>query len=318
MSRAASPADVVAAASQIAVEGERSIPVFPVVFSNTSKPPFDRSALQTRLFGAGADTMTAFYKENSFNRLTVNGTVAEWHKLPSIDTFYEGADFIHQGKPVKCNGTCEGAKLGDMMKHVLDGADGTVDFRQFDNDGPDGKPNSGDDDGFVDFVAFVQPNVGGECGSDNRHIWSHRWSLSGWNAPPYDHEVRKERRRHDQGGRLRHHALEACDGTTMIQIGVFAHEFGHAFGLPDLYDTDDANGVSEGAGNWCLMASGSWGGDGQPAAPGPYVGVGEIVPRLGAAATRQQADGRSDVVSAAGRAGRQDGGDQSTDLRDAV
>ena len=48
----------------------------------------------------------------------------------------------------------------------------------------------------------------------------------------------------------------------MIQIGVFAHEFGHAFGLPDLYDTDDDNGDSEGIGNWGLMAGGSWGGDG--------------------------------------------------------
>jgi hypothetical protein len=34
-------------------------------------------------------------------------------------------------------------------------------------------------------------------------------------------------------------------------------------GLPDLYDTDDAtNGYSEGVGNWCLMAGGSWGGNG--------------------------------------------------------
>jgi hypothetical protein len=54
----------------------------------------------------------------------------------------------------------------------------------------------------------------------------------------------------------------ACDGTTMIQIGVFAHEFGHAFGLPDLYDTDNDNGTSEGVGGWDLMGAGSWGGDG--------------------------------------------------------
>jgi hypothetical protein len=40
-------------------------------------------------------------------------------------------------------------------------------------------------------------------------------------------------------------------------------------GLPDLYDTDGSNnGSSEGIGNWCLMASGSWGGDGSsPARP---------------------------------------------------
>ena len=44
-------------------------------------------------------------------------------------------------------------------------------------------------------------------------------------------------------------------GTSISTIGVFAHEFGHALGLPDLYDTDY---TSEGVGNWSLMAGGSW------------------------------------------------------------
>ncbi len=43
-----------------------------------------------------------------------------------------------------------------------------------------------------------------------------------------------------------------------MTCGVFAHEMGHAaFGLPDLYDTDNS---SEGLGNWSLMAGGSWNG----------------------------------------------------------
>ncbi len=46
----------------------------------------------------------------------------------------------------------------------------------------------------------------------------------------------------------------------MINIGVFAHELGHAFSLPDFYDTDgtDSGGDNEGLGHWCLMSSGSW------------------------------------------------------------
>jgi hypothetical protein len=49
------------------------------------------------------------------------------------------------------------------------------------------------------------------------------------------------------------------------EIGVFAHELGHAFGLPDLYDTD---GGHSGAGSWDLMASGAWGCSGAtPAQP---------------------------------------------------
>jgi immune inhibitor A len=43
----------------------------------------------------------------------------------------------------------------------------------------------------------------------------------------------------------------------MIEIGVFCHEYGHTFGLPDLYDLD---GSSNGVGGWCLMGSGSYGG----------------------------------------------------------
>ena len=264
MSTLPSPADVIAAADEIAVGGTRSVPVFAVTFRSTPKPPYDRSALQNRLFGSGAETMTAFYKENSFGRLTVNGTVHEWHKLPQNDTFYEGADFKSQGQLETCNGTCDTAKLGDLIKHVLDAADATVDFTQFDNDGPDNKPNSGDDDGFVDFVAFVHPELGGECsGAQNRNIWSHRWAYSGWKNAPY----RTADNAHS-GSKIQVEDYVImpglnCDGSSMIDIGVFAHEFGHAFGLPDLYDTVSTNGVSQGIGNWCLMASGSWGGDGQ-------------------------------------------------------
>jgi hypothetical protein len=47
---------------------------------------------------------------------------------------------------------------------------------------------------------------------------------------------------------------------SIISKGVFCHEFGHVIGLPDLYDTDYS---SQGIGDYCLMAGGSWGGNGQ-------------------------------------------------------
>jgi hypothetical protein len=40
-------------------------------------------------------------------------------------------------------------------------------------------------------------------------------------------------------------------------VGVFCHEYGHALGLPDLYDTD---ATSMGLGAWSVMAGGSWNG----------------------------------------------------------
>ena len=264
MSRFPAAAEVEAAVSAIAIAGERAIPVLPVKFRNTQLVPFQRNALQDRLFGTGAGTMTSFYKENSYGLLSVSGTVRDWETLPSDDTFYEGPDFTFQGRQATCNGICQGAKLGDLIQQALTSADGTTDFSQFDNDGPDGRPNSGDDDGFVDFVAFVQPETGGECGgANNRNIWSHRWNYATWKGTEFQTNDNAA-----GGGKIKIDDYVImpgldCDGQTMIQIGVFAHEFGHAFGLPDLYDTDPANGVSQGLGLWCLMASGSWGGDGR-------------------------------------------------------
>jgi immune inhibitor A len=56
------------------------------------------------------------------------------------------------------------------------------------------------------------------------------------------------------------------------RIGVCCHELGHLlFGWIDHYDTDYS---SQGLGNWCLMAGGSWNGDGDiPAHPSAWCKV---------------------------------------------
>ncbi len=240
-------------AAPTAVSGTRRIPVLPFQFSDTTGEPFAVANLQKELFDGPwpTGTMTEYYREISYGRFTVNGTVMPWKKISHPGTFYAG----------NCNGLCGTAKVPAMLKEALD-ANGSLDWAQFDNDGPDGVPNSGDDDGYVDFVAFVQPQIGGECGQ-NPNIWSHRSNLADWGATEYTTKSAKS-----GGGfiKINDYVIMpslACNGTTMIQIGVFCHEFGHAFGLPDLYDTDTDNGESEGVGNWCLMAAGSWGGDGK-------------------------------------------------------
>jgi hypothetical protein len=51
----------------------------------------------------------------------------------------------------------------------------------------------------------------------------------------------------------------ACDASALMPIGTVAHETGHAFGLPDLYDTDlNSTEVTQGIGEWGLMGSGNY------------------------------------------------------------
>jgi M6 family metalloprotease-like protein len=193
-------------------------------------------------------TLADFYTEVSYGNIALTGTVFGWYQVSQNDTYYEG--------PSGCNGfpSC-GGQVGQYLTETLTLADSTVDFGLYDNDGPDNIPNSGDDDGYVDFVAFVHPEVGAECGSMAINFWSHRWTLSSAAGSAFTTGDARS-----GGGfiQINDYVLQSiynCDGTTLNDIGVFAHEFGHAFGLPDLYDRSF---ISNGIGNWGLMGTGCW------------------------------------------------------------
>ena len=245
--RAALADGALARGAQTAVTGTYSVPVFTVAFADTDSLPWNPTDLEERLFDGQGASLTDFYDEISGGRVSVGGQVRGWTQLAEDESYYAGTS----------NGLSTGdAKIGELIAETIAAHDATVDFGQFDNDGPDGIPNSGDDDGRVDFVAFVHPAIGGECGGDNPHIWSHRWRYPGWtgstlqtNDPSADGEWIVIDDYVMQPGL-------ACNGVDMIQIGVFCHEFGHAFGLPDLYDVN--GGGANGVGHWCLMASGNW------------------------------------------------------------
>jgi M6 family metalloprotease-like protein len=234
-----------------AVGGTFHIPVFMVKFANTPADPYPTQDLEQELFGGGASprTLTDFYTEISGGRVHAVGQVYGWHQLPQNDTWYEGSSY---------GSNPSNAHVGDLIRHTLDAYDAQVDFGQYDNDGPDGIPNSGDDDGYVDFVAFVHPEQGGECGGSG-NIWSHRWVYRAWNASggaPYQTQDAAANGGYILIDDYTIQPAYSCVGTSQrIEIGVFCHEFGHAFGLPDLYDI---NGGSSGLGHWCLMASGNW------------------------------------------------------------
>jgi M6 family metalloprotease-like protein len=241
-----------------ALHGHFAVPVVMGLYSNIAQAPITSTQLQTELFNGPwpTGTLRGFYKEVSFNLFDVDGTVFDWVALAHPEDYYTGG--IYQGL------STDVSKTGDMIKEIVDALDPTVNFGQFDNDGPDGIPNSGDDDGYVDVLLVIHPTWGAEC-DNTLHMWSHSFAYSGWPVSgglPYSTNDPAA-----NGGTIKidDYILApalSCDKTSINEIGVVCHEFGHVLGLPDLYDYD---GDSAGIGYWGLMGAGNWNSPESPA-----------------------------------------------------
>ena len=246
------------------VQGDFTIPVVLGLFSNSSpRPLFLRPTIQDSYFGSAPLTISDYYDEVSGGQVSLGADVLDWVQVSRPDTAYtvdeSGIPFPHPA--------LGGGGAGNFVVDALNLQVG-VDWGRQDNDGADGVPNSGDDDGYVDVLAVIHPTRGGECGGYGRadRIWSHRWSLSSAVGAPF---VTGTPVFGGGGGTIliddyTIQPVIACLGGGLNPIGVFAHELGHAFGLPDLYDTCDDSTCPEdafqhnGVGVWDLMSSGSW------------------------------------------------------------
>jgi immune inhibitor A len=165
-----------------------------------------------------------YYTEVTNGQIDLQGDVVGPFTLPqTLAAYAHGASGTGDALP----------NARTMARDAVNAANPTVNFGPYDNDG----------NGFVDAFIVIHAGAGAEETGNAGDIWSHKWVLD--------------------GGAI------TTDGTKIYgyltvpedcKIGVCAHELGHLlFGFPDLYDTDQS---SEGIGNFCLMAAGSWGGGG--------------------------------------------------------
>ena len=161
-------------------------------------------------------------------------------------------------------------RFGQFNLEILEQVDLDVDLGRFDNDGADGVPNSGDDDGYVDVVFinlltvpenfFVSRATGfASLGLEADFISDDPAAAGGW--------IRIPSRFTGFGGTTQRGHVFSVTAATMC------HEFGHILGLPDLFDQTsiyagtelDPAEDSAGIGKWGLMGLGTlgWGeGDG--------------------------------------------------------
>jgi len=247
-----------------ALTGNYRLPVVPIRYSNTDTTTlFAVADYQERLFSETPSgvpySVKTYYEQLSNGNVTISGTVFPWVAADSADVYYEdNCNGIGVDNPCPHGYTRLGALLLGALAKVSNGPDSLTVWAQFDNDGPDGIPNSGDDDGYVDFVTFLQPEVDGACGTAN--IWAHRWYIPGVNnGSPYVTRTNRA-----GGGKIQisDYIIQsavggnsACTAGQLMPIGTMAHETGHAFALPDLYDTE---GTTNGIGEYGLMGSGNY------------------------------------------------------------
>ena len=170
-----------------------------------------------------------YYREVSYGKLTVDSIVTPWVRLPQNEAYYGAATT-----------SSKDANRPQLAADAVAAAEAAgFNFAQGDSDG----------DGWVDGLTIIHSGHGEELsGNPSDCIWSHKGSMS--TIVTVD------------GVKMKQYHTEpalrgAISSTSIIRIGVIAHEMGHFFGLPDLYDySSQTNGL----GNWCLMAGGSWNG----------------------------------------------------------
>ncbi len=194
---------------------------------------FTAAQMQTNMFGGGATgpgDLDDYYREISYGKLEIDGRVVGCYNLANNRSHYDDGP----------------GSAATLVAEAVALADGDVDFSQFDNDG----------NNVVDSLGIIYAGGGTHdgCftddppdGSGGDDLWPHSGSTGGTGTAdgvtvnPYI--INSEVTSSVTGG-------GTCN--QMQTIGLFAHEFGHALGLPDLYDTDNS---SEGVGFWSAMAS---------------------------------------------------------------
>jgi len=189
---------------------------------NHGEAAFNELLFSTGTYATGS--MNDYYLENSNQKVGITGVITVWLRMPQLYSYYTNGQAGFGNYPQNAQ---------KLTEDAVEAADSLVDFSQFDNDG----------DGYVDALFVVHAGPGRETTGSNNDIHSHAWSIS------------PQRR---DGVWIQRYSMEPeTQGNHLTTMGVFAHEFGHVLGLPDLYDTDYS---SSGVGYWSVMSGGSWGG----------------------------------------------------------
>ncbi|MFE1321048.1 immune inhibitor A domain-containing protein [Kitasatospora phosalacinea] len=231
---------------------------------------FSRDYYQKMFFDdtPGANSMRNFYRTQSSGRYDLQGTVSDWVTVPWNEARYgsnkgpqgggawtQAQEFVRDATEAWYDGEIAEGRTAADVKAELAQYD-VQDRYDHDKDG-----NFDEPDGYLDHVVVVHAGVdetwgGGAQGGDA--LWAHR----SWAFPDPSGRTGPEGNRIGGApvGDSGFYAYDYVQAGENSGVGLFAHEFGHNLGLPDLYPTSGGdNSVSF----WSLMSSASYLGRGR-------------------------------------------------------
>lgn len=202
------------------VSGVIRVLVIAVAFSDTNY-----TLTTDRIRQIWSATVPAYYHEISYGKLTIQGDVFGWYKLPYPKSHY-GRN-CHSINDADCSGSNQSWHIAEDSVLL---AQKSINFNNY------------------DYYVFLHSGKGQETS----HITSDVWSVTYLDA-----NVKANSKTI-----TRFNIVSEMEEPPYVPNGVWVVEFGHNLGVPDLYNT--ANGPDNGKpilGPWELMDKGSWNGD---------------------------------------------------------
>ncbi len=192
-------------------------------------------------------TLKKMYEEMSKGAYSVTGSAVGWIKAPHSEAWYGAA--ACGGVPQDMSGHPDNplgaGQLAIDAVNVLSQTQPDFPWADYDIEDvsdADGDGNFAEPDGVIDHLVLVHAgkDKSSDGGAEGTYaIWAHSSAVAGgYQVPGTDKKISNYIVQPEDSG-----------------VGVFAHEYGHDLGLPDLYDTSGQ--ASSAVDFWDLMSSGS-------------------------------------------------------------
>jgi M6 family metalloprotease-like protein len=191
------------------------------------------------------ENYTGYYSSEGYF-VPCTGSARDYYFDNSMGVFDPQFDVIGPVQVDYASTTPQGtSNCEDIFVSAIDQIDSSVDFSQYDGDG----------DGVVDMIYFIVAGYTANfSGNNSGYLWPHQYYMYYYTSSLYDGVYLG---RYSCSGEI--YGWEYYGYTDPDGIGTIVHEFSHALGLMDLYDTDyGTNGAANDPGDWDVMSGGSY------------------------------------------------------------